>query len=391
MKPRHWHYWVGLILSAALFPLLRRLHLPLTFDLKTLGMAYWLVLGAQSIFVATALCLIGPPSHQVLFPLLETYRRQPLRIVLLLLYFAIVGWALGAAKAVVLTVDTIALLEFQRPRSASESRRAAAAVLLPALYLFAGFLLVLAYNCIIVSLRFNFAYDPAFNAMDRWLLHGWSVSDLSHWAQRSFPLSFFHFLEFIYFGMFPQIGAGIILVSLYDGRNRGMQFVGTILMAYYLALGLFYLWPSQGPYYLSPVGFSGFRLRTFSIQEFLVRHSLALWNHVPIRHISTDYFIAFPCMHIAQPLIVIWFLRRWKRIVIVLCAYDALLILSILFLQWHYLVDILAGALVAAVAVAVSDGSCLGNRRTHRRNRAGSEGRAAKKRVSPDLSTDLDA
>ena len=36
-------------------------------------------------------------------------------------------------------------------------------------------------------------------------------------------------------------------------------------------------------------------------------------------------------MHIALPLIVMWFLRRWKRIVIVLCAYDSLLIVAIIY------------------------------------------------------------
>jgi L-lactate permease len=87
----------------------------------------------------------------------------------------------------------------------------------------------------------------------------------------------------------------------------------------------------------------------------MIARVLALWNHVPIHWISTDYFIAFPCMHIAQPLIVMWFMRRWKRILIVLCAYDCLLILSILLLEWHYLVDIIGGILVAGIAIAITD------------------------------------
>jgi hypothetical protein len=130
--------------------------------------------------------------------------------------------------------------------------------------LFAGFLLVLAYNHIIVSVRFNFAYDAAFNAMDKWILRGWSVSDLSHWALRSFPFAFFRFLELIYFGMFPQIGATIVIVSVSGGKNRGLQFVGTIFMAYYLTLGLFYLWPSHGPYSLCPGHFSSTQYQTLS-------------------------------------------------------------------------------------------------------------------------------
>jgi membrane-associated phospholipid phosphatase len=94
----------------------------------------------------------------------------------------------------------------------------------------------------------------------------------------------------------------------------------------------------------------------------LIANAWTLWNQVPIHRISTDYFIGFPCMHIAQPLIVMWFLRRWKRMLIVLCAYDALLIVSILLLEWHYLVDIIGGVLVAAISIAITESSTLRNR-----------------------------
>jgi hypothetical protein len=361
MRPTYWHYWIGMVLCIALAPLLHGLHLPLRFDWIALGSAYWFVLAAQSIFVAAVLCLIGMPGQMIFQPLIARYQREPLRIALMLIYLGILSWAFTGMKALVLTIDTIALLEYRERRTLRDLRQAAGAALLPASYLFAGFLLVLAYNQIIVSVHFNFAYDPTFNAIDKWILRGRSVSDLSHWAIRTFPLPFFRFLEFIYFGMFPQIGAGIILVSLYEGRGRGLQFVGTILMAYYLALGLFYLWPSQGPYSLCPGHFSRFpsTLQAYSIQQFLIAHALALWNRVPIRRISTDYFIAFPCMHIAQPLIVMWFLRRWKRMLFVLGAYDVVLIVSILLLEWHYLVDLVAGVVVAGMAIMITDGSGL--------------------------------
>jgi PAP2 superfamily len=361
MRLRDCHYAIGLLLSLGLIPVFRALDLPVQFDWMHLGIAFWIILTAQSIFVAALLCLIALPRQVVFDPLVDRYRRNPLRIVLLLLYLGILAWAFTWVKALILTVDAIALLEFRERRNLDQFRQAAAAVLAPALYLFAGFLLVFAYNDIIVSVRFNFTYDPAFNGMDRAILHGLSVSDLAHWAIRTFPLSFFHFLEFIYFGMFPQIGAGIILVTLYDGKLHGLQFVGTILLAYYLALGLFYLWPSHGPYYLCPAHFSRFpsTLQAYTIQKSLMAHALDRWNHVPIERISTDYFIAFPCMHIAQPLIVMWFLRRWKRMLLVLCAYDALLIVAILFLEWHYLVDLVGGLLVASLSIAFTEGSVL--------------------------------
>jgi hypothetical protein len=302
--------------------------------------------------------LIGLPRTQVLEPFVARYRKNPLSIVPLLFYFAILAWVTTWVAALVLTVDAIALLELFSRQSGQELRQAAGAVLAPAAYLFVGFLMVLAYNCAIVSVRFNFATDPALAAIDRWLLHGHSVSDLAHWAVQVFPLSFFQGLEFIYFGMFPQIGAALILIALCDGRIRALQFIGTILVSYYLALAIFYVWPAQGPYYLCPGHFSRFpaTLQCYKLQKTIIRDALALWRHELISRISTDYFIALPCMHIVQPMIVLWFLRRWRRIVIALAAYDVLLVAAILMLEMHYVIDIVVGLLVAAVAILFANG-----------------------------------
>ena len=362
MKPRYWHYWIGLLLGLTLVPVLRSQHLPLKFDWITLGVAYWFLLAAQSIFVAVVFCLIGLPCDQVLEPFLARYREKPLRIVPLLLFVAILVWLTSWLRAFVLSIDAVALLELLNRQQWKGLRHAAASVLVPAAYLFFGFLMVLAYNNVVVSMRYNFATDPALAAIDHCLLHGHSVSELTHWAVQAFPLSLFRSLEFIYFGMFLQIGATLIFLALCDGRTRALQFVGTILTSYYLALIIFYIWPAQGPYTLCPAHFSRFpaSLQSYTIQKTLIPHALALWRHQSISRISTDYFIAFPCMHIVQPIIVLWFLRRWRRIVIALACYDVLLVAAILLLEMHYVIDIVVGLPVAALAITITGGTLRG-------------------------------
>jgi hypothetical protein len=76
-----------------LIPALRALDLPVQFDWMHLGIAFWIILTAQSIFVAALLCLITLPRQVVFDPLVDRYRRNPLRIVLLLLYLGILAWA----------------------------------------------------------------------------------------------------------------------------------------------------------------------------------------------------------------------------------------------------------------------------------------------------------
>lgn len=362
--PKNLHYWASGLLGLAVVPLLKRFDLPTEFDWAGLAFTYWVLLTAKSIFVATSLYLIGLPLSETAGPLLKRVRRERVRIVLVLAYFLFLGWALSWLTALVLTVDAIAVLELSERLRPNGIFRSASAILPPALYLFFGLLLVSAYNDIILSGRFFAADDVAFNSMDQWLLRGVSVPQICHWALRAFPISFFQFLEFIYYGMFAVVGAALILTCQFYGRPRGLQFVGAVLTAYCLALALFCIWPSQGPYYLCPGHFSEFPsvLTTYAAQKGSIAGAQALWNHQRLSRISFAYYIAFPCMHIVQPLIAMWFLRAWKRMMFALAAYNVMLVVAIVLLEWHYIVDVLAGVVIAAFAIATADGCELWRR-----------------------------
>ena len=362
--PKNFHYWATGLLVLALVPLLNRFDLPTEFDWARLAFTYWVLLTAKSIFVATLLYLIGLPLSETAGPVLKRVQRERVRIVLVLAYFAFLSWALAWPTALVLTVDTVAMLEVGERFRPNGIVRSASAILPAAIYLFFGLVLVSAYNDIILSVRFFAADDAAFNSMDRWLLHGVSVPQICHWALRAFPISLFQFLEFIYYGMFAVVGAALILTCQFYGRLRGLQFVGAVLTAYGLALTLFCIWPSQGPYYLCPSHFSEFPrvLKTYEAQKGSIAGAQALWNHQRLSRISFAYYVAFPCMHIVQPLIAIWFLRAWKRIVSVLAVYSVILSIAIVLLEWHYIVDVLAGVVIAALAITAVDSSELWGR-----------------------------
>lgn len=356
----NWHFGASGLLTAALIPALLRLHLPLQFDWARLVTAFWIVLAAQSIFVAVLLMLVGLQPETFL-PRLRRLRQSPPHLVLIVGFYLILWLATTWLRALILTVDTFAILELFVALKSHGFRQAAGRVLWPSVYFFAGFLLIFAWNDILVSVRFNFADEAQFDRVDRWLLHGSNIPAIAHWAMANFPVSFFHFLESIYFGMFPQIGAGLILLALSEGRNRALQFVGAILTAYYGTMIAFYFWPSQGPYYACPNHFVRYpsSLQAWTIQKALIAKATALWNHAPIRNISTDFYTPFPCMHITQPLILLWFMQRWKRIVAVLVAYDIVLIFAVIGLEWHYFVDIIGAFPMALIAIAMVDGSAL--------------------------------
>ena len=101
------------------------------------------------------------------------------------------------------------------------------------------------------------------------------------------------------------------------------------------------------------------QLETYTVQKQVVQGALARWKGIPLKAISFEYFIAFPSMHIAESLIVLWFLRPWKRAFVLLSVYNVLVLVAIVFLEWHYLVDVFAGVVVAVIAIAVADISAL--------------------------------
>ena len=54
-------------------------------------------------------------------------------------------------------------------------------------------------------------------------------------------------------------------------------------------------------------------------------------------------------------------LRKWHRMAVILMAYDLLLVTAIVALEWHYLVDLVGGVVVAILAVQVNrrDKTCF--------------------------------
>ena len=330
--------------------------------------AYWGGLSARAVFCAVLLYIIGFPLSRTLRPMWLRYLSQKPRFLILLLFAGAMLWEFGVALGVMVIVDGLALAElFDRNQGSLRSLTSLLKSLLPAsVYLFFGLVMMFAYNDLIASQRFLGAYDPLLLKIDSYLLHGQTVSEMAHRVLSRFTAAELKSVEFVYYGMFGQIGAAVVLLAILVGRREALQYAGTILTAYYIALVIFYLWPSMGPFYTCPRHFADFphSLATYAIQHNAIQKFRLLASKFrSLSQVDTDYFIAFPCMHVAQPLVVLWFVRRWKRIAIALALYDLILIPAILLLEWHYVVDLFGGVLVAAAAITLNGGQIFHFRR----------------------------
>ena len=351
-------HWIATCLFAALVvPLFLAAKLPLSVNWPRLVSIFWVGLSLHSVAFAVLLMVIGFPIHQTLGPVWTHYKAQKPRLVFFVIFAIIMILQFGLLSGFVLILLAVVLGELvDRTRGDLNAIvNLIKPLLVPSVYLFLGLVMVFAYNDLIATVKNPSAYDWLYLKMDSYLLGGSSVSAIAHSLIRRMPSSAV-WSEVIYYGMFNQIGATLIVLAIYAGSKEAARYVGTLLTAYYLGLVLFFLWPSMGPFYTCPGHFSEFPnfLRTYGSQLGMAQKAQLLATNRSLSQVDTDYFVAFPCLHIAQPLIVAWFLRKWKRIVVFLLAYDALLIPAILLLEWHYFVDIVGGVAVAALAIALN-------------------------------------
>jgi hypothetical protein len=351
------HYWVTLLMAIALIPILRAVGLPLKFTWADYFESYWLALVVQSAFAACVLYVAAFPYAETVAPTIRRIGRQKARLLFLIPLFFFLVWLDGAAFGFLLFVDAIAVAEFvdRSNERRTQLLKMCLDVFFPAAYLFIAFILIFAYNDVIALRRYDGSWEIILNRVDAFILGGhtvspWAHSLLSHWP------SLIPWLQVIYFAMFTQVGAAIVILAWRDGRSAASKFVGTVVSAYYIGLFIFYWVPATGPYAICRNHFSLLPpgVTVYEVQKIFL-NSL---NQLRLMHtkdfISRDYFIGLPSMHLVQPLIVLWFLRRWKGMVIVLIAFDVVMVLAILLLEQHYVVDLIAAIPVAVLAIAVS-------------------------------------
>lgn len=262
----------------------------------------------------------------------------------------VVSWAMVAIPSVAMAFALYTLERRRNPFAARPWPGSIAALVGLAAYQFLMFVLVFSFNDVIARLRFDGSTDLLLDRVDALLTFGHPVASFTGFVDRSALAQ--DLAMFFYGGMMMQVGATMILVWLADGTPRAARFIGAIATSYYVGLVCFWLLPATSPSFHAPFQSS------FGMSELQGRFNDLLrgfeQGRLPDR-IGTDYFIALPCLHVVQPLIVLWFLRGWRRIFRWVVAFDVALLPSIVLLRQHYLVDVIAGFALAAGVVALMD------------------------------------
>ncbi|MDE3200497.1 MAG: phosphatase PAP2 family protein [Acidobacteriota bacterium] len=340
------------------YPLLKLARLPFSFDLATLSKGYWLM-PIGGIFVAVLIAVVTMPRLSLL-PFLIRLRAKKGLILVLLAAAALLTAILGPGMGMVILVDAVALAELsQHFHHKFESKLLD--VLIPGVYLFLGLLAIFAFNHAIVGIRYGGTYDGTLDWLDHLLFHA-NVSAIAHWGFTHLPSWVYDVLDFMYFSIWSRIGAGFILIALLNGRDNAIKFVRNALICYVIALSIFAMFPGKGPYSICPQRAALYpkSLQSYDTQRVLVERIKKLYSHTltdDVREVGVgDYYISFPSLHAALPIIVLWSIRRWKRIqALLLLSYVLFLLPALVLLEWHYLVDIMGGWGVAMLSIWITE------------------------------------
>jgi hypothetical protein len=349
------HYVCTALLAVLVIPAIKHLQLPIRLNWADKMEFYWVGIGTKSILRALVFCLLAFPLSETVKPFLTRYRREKSRVLLALVCFGLLSFTTGLSVALLLTADTLFIVELAE-RAKPEGRKfhkKIISVLVVATYMFVGILLVFIYNDLIVASRFPLSYDQALNRIDSRILLGHNVSEIAHATFRALPRSLLRFTDAAYFQMFLLLGA-TLLISACHSTRRGLQFAGTCLTAYYLALIIFFIWPTYGPYFYCVDHAARYPsyLATYLFQRGGLPSLKVIAEHQG-KYLGSGYYIAFPSLHIALPLIAMWFFRKWRPVFWLLAAYTVLVMFAVVILEWHYLLDIPGGIVVAVVALAM--------------------------------------
>ena len=217
---------------------------------------------------------------------------------------------------------------------------------------------LLAYHVVYVSYRnlkswdsFNTPRDQDLLAMERWLLLGHSPAVLLHdllgEGQAAVVLAVVY-RSFTYLVPLSVVGT----LALLPRVREAYVMLCSALWVWILGVASYYLVPSLGPFASAPEEFAGLRPTaiTSTQAEYLAERAHFLADpHAGDAFVSIS---AFASLHVAFTCTVLLVARyyRWRRTTLVLTVYLAAVMVATVYFGWHFVVDDVAGVLLALAA-----------------------------------------
>ncbi len=193
------------------------------------------------------------------------------------------------------------------------------------------------YSYLIATLRLPLR-DVQLAGMDAALGFHWLA-----WLGRIEPYDLLQSVfRYAYNSIFVQIFASVVYFSLAGRRDRNRELLWTSMISAFVCVSLSGFFPAYGPY-------TNGKMPEWSA----VLQSIRDGGVTNFRIADMQGIVAFPSFHTILGILVMYAHRPPARTFVPVAILNVLMLVAIPFAGHHYLVDMIAGAVVAAVSIAV--------------------------------------
>lgn len=174
---------------------------------------------------------------------------------------------------------------------------------------------------------------------------GFSTQGLMAWVHQ-YPW-LLKILEHVYAYLYLELAFTPLLLALFNDRLAVDRYILATFVAALIAIVIYYFWPTVAP--------AGVISSPFFNQDQLglVQRFVEVHNSQPVT-VFVKGLIAFPSIHVASSLIILVAWRKYPWIFFPLIVINSLVVFSTVALGYHYLVDALAGFMLAFLALIIS-------------------------------------
>lgn len=141
-------------------------------------------------------------------------------------------------------------------------------------------------------------------------------------------------------------------------RVRRAEYVGSLALCYVIGAPLYLTFPALGPAYFDPEAFTFLRQRQDLITPFM---QAKLWQNTTAiaRGRSTlletwSYIACMPSLHIAHEVVMLYHARGSTPALLLSIGFTGFTCVAVVALGWHYPTDLILGAALGLLAIAIA-------------------------------------
>ncbi len=207
------------------------------------------------------------------------------------------------------------------------------------------FFIAIAFSVITNGIQFT-----PFPPIDQWLLHldqviGFQTMSLMHWTAQHHAIK--KILELAYEFLNIEMLLIPLILPLFKDEKRVHRLFIAMLISFLIGTAIYYFFPTSAPVSVIDSPYFLSSEHATALKFYQIHH------YVPVTT-GDGGLIAFPSFHVVWAILLCYAVRGKHWLFYPLVLINLLVIASTLLLGWHYLVDVIAGAILAMVAITLA-------------------------------------